>query len=36
MYTKGRTVIDLMNLTSNVLLNKYIANVKGENSHGRA
>lgn len=36
MYTKGRTVVDLMNLTSNVLLNKYIANVKGENSHGRA
>ena len=36
MYLNGRTVQDLLKLTSTVLLNKYIANVKGERSHGKA
>lgn len=36
MYSNGRTVQDLLKLTSTVLLNKYIANVKGERSHGKA
>lgn len=35
MYLKDRTVLDLAKLTSTVLLNKYIANVKGERSHGK-
>lgn len=36
MYIGDRTVQDLLKLTSTVLLNKYIANVKGERSHGKA
>lgn len=36
MYLGDRTVQDLLKLTSTVLLNKYIANVKGERSHGKA
>lgn len=36
MYLAGRTIQDLLKLTSTVLLNKYIANVKGERSHGKA
>lgn len=36
MYLKDNTVQDLLKLTSTVLLNKYIANVKGERSHGKA
>lgn len=36
MYLKNRTVQDLLKLTSTVLLNKYIANVKGATSHGKA
>ncbi len=36
MYSGGRTIQDLLKLTSTVLLNKYIANVKGERSHGKA
>lgn len=35
MYLKNSTVQDLLKLTSTVLLNKYIANVKGEKSHGK-
>lgn len=36
MYSVGHTIQDLLKLTSTVLLNKYIANVKGERSHGKA
>lgn len=36
MYLGDRTIQDLLKLTSTVLLNKYIANVKGERSHGKA
>lgn len=36
MYSGGHTIQDLLKLTSTVLLNKYIANVKGERSHGKA
>lgn len=36
MYSAGHTIQDLLKLTSTVLLNKYIANVKGERSHGKA
>lgn len=36
MYLGNRTIQDLLKLTSTVLLNKYIANVKGERSHGKA
>lgn len=36
MYLKNSTVQDLLKLTSTVLLNKYIANVKGATSHGKA
>ena len=36
MYLRDLTVQDLLKLTSTVLLNKYIANVKGERSHGKA
>lgn len=36
MYLGNRTIQDLLKLTSIVLLNKYIANVKGERSHGKA
>lgn len=36
MYLAGHTIQDLLKLTSTVLLNKYIANVKGERSHGKA
>lgn len=36
MYSVGHTVQDLLKLTSTVLLNKYIANVKGVTSHGKA
>lgn len=35
-YLGNSTVQDLLKLTSTVLLNKYIANVKGERSHGKA
>lgn len=35
-YLGDSTVQDLLKLTSTVLLNKYIANVKGERSHGKA
>lgn len=36
MYSADHTIQDLLKLTSTVLLNKYIANVKGERSHGKA
>ena len=36
MYSVDYTIQDLLKLTSTVLLNKYIANVKGERSHGKA
>lgn len=36
MYSVDHTIQDLLKLTSTVLLNKYIANVKGERSHGKA
>lgn len=36
MYSAGHTIQDLLKLTSTVLLNKYIANVRGERSHGKA
>lgn len=36
MYSVDHTIQDLLKLTSTVLLNKYIANVKGERNHGKA
>ena len=35
LYLKNNTVQSLINLTSNVLLNKYIANVKGADKRGK-
>lgn len=36
MYMNNNTVQDLLKLTSNVLLNKYITNVLGKGKHGRS